>query len=253
MDSLLTALITLACLCDGTIVGSLIRSRLPDHHIRDDSKDVIKIASGMIATLVALVIGLLVSSSKSSYDQAGSGLTQNGAKIILLDHALRRYGPETTAIRERLRKGIETSIEGLWPSDRGLKPSLAVAERGTHLDDVQDMILQLAPQDGTRRDIRSHALQTCGELMQSRWLMIEQTQTTLPTVFLAILIFWLTVLFASFGLLAPRNATAWSSLFVCAVSMAGAIYLILEMNRPFEGALRISPAPLLKAVSVIGK
>ena len=103
MDSLLTALITLACLCAGTIVGSLIRSRLPDHHIRDDSKDVVKAASGMIATLVALVIGLLVSSSKSSYDQAGSGLTQNGAKIILLDHALRRYGPETTAIRERLR------------------------------------------------------------------------------------------------------------------------------------------------------
>jgi hypothetical protein len=253
MDSLLTALITLACLCAGMILGSLIRSRLPDHHLRDDSKDVVKTASGMIATLVALVIGLLVSSSKSSYDQAGSGLTQTGAKIILLDRALRRYGPETKGIRERMREGISTSIERLWPTDRGLKPSLGAAEQGTSMDDVQDMIVQLAPQDEARRAIRAHALETCSELVQSRWLMIEQAQTTLPTVFLGILIFWLTVLFASLGLLAPRNVTAWCCLFICAVSMAGAIYLILEMNRPFEGAIRISPAPLQKALSVIGK
>ena len=99
MASLITALITLACLCAGTILGSLIRNRLPDHHLRDDSRDVIKMASGMIATLVALVIGLLVSSSKSTYDQASAGVTQIGAKAILLDRVLARYGPETKAIR----------------------------------------------------------------------------------------------------------------------------------------------------------
>ena len=253
MASRLTALITLACLCAGTVLGSLMRSRLPDHHLRDDSRDVVKLASGMIATLVALVIGLLVSSSKSSFDQASSGVTQIGAKLILLDRALARYGPETRAIRERMHEEIAISIERLWPTTRGLKPSLAAVEHGAGMDDVLDMIEQLAPPDEARRAIRSQALEACRALLHGRWLMIEQAQTTLPTVFLAILIFWLTVLFASFGLLAPRNATAWSSLFVCAVSMAGAIYLILEMNRPFEGAVRISPAPLLKAVSVIGK
>jgi hypothetical protein len=77
MASLLTALLTLACLCAGTVLGSLIRSQLPDHHLRDDSKDVVKMASGMIATLVALVIGLLVSSSKSSFDQASSGVSRS--------------------------------------------------------------------------------------------------------------------------------------------------------------------------------
>jgi hypothetical protein len=102
-------------------------------------------------------------------------------------------------------------------------------------------------------DHQSHAVTTCIELAHSRWLIIEQAQTTLPTAFLGMLIFWLTVLFASLGLLAPRNATTWCSLFVCAVSMAGAIYLILEMNRPLEGAVQISPAPLQKALSVIGK
>jgi hypothetical protein len=253
MASMLTALITLACLCAGTIVGSLIRSRLPDHHLRDDSKDVVKTASGMIATLVALVIGLLVSSAKSSYDQASTGLTQMGAKVILLDRTLGRYGPETTAIRGRMSAAIAASVERLWPTDRGLKPSLDAVEQGTGMDDVLDMIIRLAPQDEARRAIRSHALDTCAELVHSRWLMIEQAQTTLPTVFLGMLIFWLTVLFTSLGLLAPRNLTAWSCLFVCAVSMSGAIFLILEMNRPLEGAIQVSPAPLQKALSVIGK
>jgi hypothetical protein len=124
MASSLTALVTLASLCAGTILGSLIRSRLPDHHLRDDSRDVVKIASGMIATLVALVIGLLVSSSKATYDQTSSGLTQIGEKVILLDRALARYGPETEAIRERMRAAIATSIERLWPSGRaGIRAS----------------------------------------------------------------------------------------------------------------------------------
>jgi hypothetical protein len=253
MASLLTALLTLAFICAGTVLGSLIRNRLPDHHLRDDSKDVVKMASGMIATLVALVIGLLVSSSKSSFDQASSGVTQIGAKMILLDRALGRYGPETKAIRARMREELATGIERLWPTGGGLNPNLAAVEHGAGMDDVLDMIERLAPPDEARRAIRSHALQTCSELVHSRWLMIEQAQTTLPTVFLGILIFWLTVLFASLGLLAPRNLTTWCCLFVCAVSMSGAIYLILEMNRPLEGAVQISPAPLQKALLVIDK
>jgi hypothetical protein len=252
MASLFTALITLASLRAGTILGSLMRSRLPEQHLRDDSRDVIKTASGMIATLAALVIGLLVSSSKSTYDQASSNVTQIGAKMILLNRTLERYGPETKAIRDRIRDGIATSVDQLWPV-HGKNPSLTAIEQARGMDDVHDLIVQLAPQDEMHRILRSHALATWVELAQARWLIIEQAQNTLPTAFLAMLIFWLTVLFASLGLLAPRNGTTWSCLFICAVSMAGAIYLILEMNRPLEGAVQISPAPLQKALSVIGR
>ncbi len=252
MASLITALITLASICAGTILGSLMRDRLPDHHLRDDSRDVIKTASGMIATLVALVIGLLVSSSKSTYDQASGGVTQIGAKLILLNRLLERYGPETKPIRERMREGIATTVEQLWP-DEGATPGLAAIEKPTGMDDVNDLIVQLTPRDEAHRLLRTQAVTTCIELAHSRWLIVEQAQIKLPTAFLGMLIFWLTVLFASLGLLAPRNVTAWCCLFVCAVSMAGAIYLILEMNRPLEGAVQISPAPLRKALSVIGK
>jgi hypothetical protein len=253
MGSLITATITLAALCAGTVLGSLIRSRVPEQHLLEESRDVLKMASGMIATLVALVIGLLVSSSKSSYDQASAGVTQIGAKVIVLDRLLARYGPETREIRGRMSEVIANSIERLWSSNGGMNPSLASIEQSTKMDDVHDMIAQLEPKDETHRILRSNALVTSMDLAQFRWLIIEQAQTTLPVAFLGMLIFWLTVLFASLGLLAPRNLTTWCSLFVCALSMAGAIYLILEMNRPLEGAVQISPAPLQKALSVIGK
>jgi hypothetical protein len=253
MVTLSTPLITLACLCAGILLGSVLRSRLPDHHLRDDSKEAVKTAIGMIATLVALVIGLLVSSAKSSYDQASAGITQVGAKTILLDRALRRYGPEANEIRDRLRHVIASSIERLWPTDRGSKPDLAAIEKGTAMEDVQEMIRRLAPHDETHRASQTQALEIINELSQSRWLMIEQAQATLPTVFLVMLVFWLTVLFTGLGLLAPRNLTTASCLFLCALSMTGAILLIMEMNRPFEGAIQASPAALYKAVSVISR
>ena len=251
MASFNMALITLVSLCGGTILGTLIRNRLPKQHLQDDSRDVIKTASGMIATLVALVIGLLVSSSKSAYDQASTNVTQIGTKVILLSRTMERYGPETRPIRDRIRDGIATSVEQLWPT-QGKDPDLGAIEKATAMDDVHDMIVQLEPGDEKHRILRAYALSTWVELTQARWLVIEQAQNTLPAEFLAMLIFWLTVLFVILGLLAPRNATIWCCLFVCAVSMAGAIFLILEMNRPLEGAMQISPAPLHKALSVIG-
>src|SRR4051812_21659703 len=116
MASLIMALVTMACVCAGTILGSLMRGRLPEQHLRDDSRDVIKAASGMIATLVALVIGLLVSSAKSTYDQASASVTQIGAKLILLDRTLARYGAETKVIRGEIREGIAITVDRLWPA-----------------------------------------------------------------------------------------------------------------------------------------
>ena len=171
MPSLLTALLTLACLCAGTVLGSLIRSRLPGDHLLDESRDVVKMASGMIATLVALVIGLMVSSAKSTYDQANGGVTQIGAKVILLNRLLERYGPETKPIRERMREGIAANVEHLWPTS-GRSPNMAGIEHSTGMDNVHEMIVQLVPADEAHRVLRSHAIDTCIELAHSRLTVI---------------------------------------------------------------------------------
>jgi hypothetical protein len=152
-----------------------------------------------------------------------------------------------------LRRSIEGGVHRIWPNDHSMRSDIAGSEAATGMDDVFDRIRDLKPQSESDSYLKSQALQLSSDLMQSRWLLIEQTQNELPTVFLVVLTFWLTVLFAGFGLLAPRNVTALSALAVCGVSMAGAVYLILELNHPLEGSIKVSSGPLVKALSLIGK
>ena len=253
MSSLAIAFVTLACMLGGMTLGLLLRHFLPDHHTKDDSKDIMKTAAGMMATLVALIIGLLVSSAKSTFDQTNSSITQSGAKLITLDHVLSRYGPEANGVRQHLKSVVIAGMERIWPGDNAHKTSLEEAAKAAGMEEVYDKIRALTPKDESHQYLKSQALQLGSDLMQSRWMLVEQSQSQLPPVFLCVLVFWLTVLFAGFGLLAPRNLTAISGLSICAVSMAGAILLILELNRPLEGAIKVSNAPLQKALDFMGK
>ena len=253
MSALLTAFIIFAFMLSGIVLGSYLRVVLPDHHTQADSKDILMSSAGMMATLVALIIGLLVSSAKDSYDVTNSSITQGGAKIISLDYYLSRYGSEAKEVRELLTQAVSSGIERIWPNERRQGADLAKMEAATEMADNYNKIRELSPQNDSQKYLHSQALQLSADMMQSRWMLIEQSQTNLPRIFLVVLTFWLTVLFALFGLLAPRNLTAKSALFVCALSMSGAIFLILELNHPLEGSIKVSSAPLHKALSLIGK
>lgn len=246
MSSLVTAFIILACTLSGMLIGLCLRGVLPDHHTRDDSKDILKTGTGVMATLVALIIGLLVSSAKSSYDTVNASITQGGAKIITLNYFLSCYGPEAKEVQELLRVTVAAGIKRIWTN-----AVLTELERATGMNDVFDKIRDLSPQNDSHHYLKSQALQLSADLMQAKWLVIEQSQNKLPTTFLIVLTFWLIVLFGNLSLLAPRNLTAVVSLFICAISMAGAIFIILELNQPLEGTIKVSSAPLAKALSII--
>jgi hypothetical protein len=253
MSAPLTASIILACMLCGIALGSYLRFVLPEHHTQADSKDILMTSAGMMATLIALIIGLLVTSAKGTYDDTTSSITQGGAKIITLDYYLSRYGPEASEVRELLRQATAAGLARIWPNESGQGADLAKMETATGMADVYNKIRELSSRNDTQKYLQSQALQIAADMMQSRWMVIEQSQTKLPRIFLVVLTFWLTVLFAQFGLLAPRNLTAISALLICAVSISGAIYLILELNNPLEGTIKVSSAPLHKALSLIGK
>jgi hypothetical protein len=253
VSSLASAFIILACMIAGMVFGMLLRRRLPEHHIRDDSKEIVKTAAGMMATLVALVIGLLVSSAKSSFDTINGNITQAGAKIITLDRALARYGPDAKPVREQLKQNVTVGMNTIWPVEDQHHADMMTFETATGMEDLTELIRDLKPKTEAQQNLKAQALQQAIELAQARWLSIEQAQSNLPTVFLFVLVFWLTVLFTSFGLMAPINTTAIAALFISAVSMAGAVFLILELNRPLDGTIKVSSAPMQKALSLIGK
>jgi len=252
MSSVSILVITFTCIFGGALIGILLRTILPEQHLRDDSKDVIKLGAAVIATLTALVLGLLVGSAKSSFDAMNTLVMQSGAKIITLDQTLGQYGPETKETRNLLRNTVAAAIKKVWPDDKGARADLRAFEASTSGRELISILYDLKPANDSQRLLQSQALQLGNDLLQSHWLIIEQSQSELPTPFLVVLLCWLTILYATYGLFAPRNATVIIVLLVCALSMSSAIYIIVEMNRPFEGVISVSGAPMLKALQHLG-
>ena len=245
--------ISAGCLFGGALLGLLLGRLLPEPHLRDNSKDTVQVGAGMIATLSALVLALLVGSAKNTFDTTEAEITQSGAKIIMLDRLLADYGPETKATREQLRNTVASGIEMLWPEERTGVSGVSAFERTNGLEAMQMTLLKVTPVTDAQRQLLAAAQQICGDLRQARWLVIEQTQNALPTPFLVVLLFWLTMLHVSFGLFAPRNATVITVLLISALSVSGAIFIILEMNHPLQGMIKVSSAPMRKALEHLGQ
>jgi Protein of unknown function (DUF4239) len=248
MNSTLIALVSAGCIFLGALLGLFLQRLLPGHHLNKETQDVVKLSAGTIATLTALVLGLLVSSAKNSFDTMSNGIVQSSAKIILLDRALARYGPETKAAREQFKRHVAGVMEMVWPAEKTDMSTLTAFERATGLELFQDKLDKLAPQNDAQRHALAQAQQIVSELGQTRWFLIEQEQKGLPFPLLVILVFWLTLLFVSFGLFAPSNATALTVLFLGACAISGAIFLVLELNQPLEGIIKVSSAPLRNAL-----
>ena len=202
MSSLTIALTSAGCIFGGVLLGLLLRRRLPDHHLSSDSKETVKLCAGMIATLSALVLGLLVSSAKSTFDTVSSEITQSAAKLVLLDRVLANYGPASKDAREQLRRSVIAGIEAVWPEEKMAHAGLTTFEHANGMELTQAKLRELVPATEAQRQLLAQAQQISGELSQSRWLLIEQTQNALPIPFLVMLVFWLTMLHMSFGLFA---------------------------------------------------
>ena len=253
MNSSTIGFISAGCIFGGVLLGMLLQKVLPEHHLDTPSKDTVKVGAGMLATLTALVLGLLVSSAKSSFDAMNAGIAQTGAKIILFDHILADYGPETKEVREQLRHTVASVIERIWPEQKGAVGGLRALESVDAAETMQAKLRELTPKNDVQKSLLAQASQISSDMLQARLLLMEGQQNTLPSSFLVLLIFWLTGLFISFGLFAPRNGTVLAVLLICALSVSSAIFLVLEMDRPLDGFIKASNAPLRKAVELIGK
>src|SRR5262245_28243354 len=251
MTSVSVATILFGCLSGVVLLGRAVRRHLPHHHLSADSKDAVKLAMDLVATMTALLLGLLVSSAKGSYDTERSEVIQMAAKVMFLDRGLALYGPEAADARAHLRDAITKAVQSMWP-EKGTKP--AAMSLNEHAGDaVYVAIQQLTPHDETQRAIKVQASSLAVELGQLRTLLLAQSVPSISKPLLIALVCWLVVLFLSFSLLAPPNATTALALVAAAFSVAGAIFLILELDQPFGGLIRISSAPLHSVLEHIAK
>ncbi len=249
MNSILVSLIVFACIFAAAVVGMVVQ--LPEKHMSADAKEVVRLATGLVATMAALVLGMLVSSAKTSYDASKNQIAEMSSDVVAIDRLLGRYGPETGEIRGGFRQLVELGMDRIWPSEANRRADLRPADVANTLI---DQLEALTPKNERQAASRTQAISMVYALRQTQWMLFLKTeQKPIPIPLLAVLVCWLAAIFLSFGLFAAPNTTTVATLAVSALAVSAALFIILEMYTPFSGVLRISPAPILDALSVMGR
>jgi hypothetical protein len=253
MSSLMIGCIVFGCILGATIIGTVLRRLLPAHQLCPETRDVIKMGMGLIGTMTALVLGLLIASAKSSFDTQRNGLAQMSANVILLDRFLARYGPESKDVRQSLQAAVSDLLERTWPAESSSSASKTPSDTAGRYEGMYDKIQELVPKNENQRSSQAQAMKAATDIGQMRWLLFSHKGSSIPGPFLVVMVCWLALILASFSLLAPRNATAFLTLMVCALAVSSAIFLILELDQPFNGIVQISSAPLRNALGQLGR
>ena len=252
MMHLVISLIVFACVFSSAIIGIFLHKWLPEHHFSEDSVNAIKLATGLIATIAALVLGLLISSAKGSFDTVNNDLVRNAVSIIRLDRNLEQYGPQTQELRTLLKHNYSEWIDLLGSGDSAKMAKLDSAAAVSHIEVFERKLAQLTPTTPAQAQLQTRALQISDDVFAARWLAVLQKRGSIPMPLLVVLVFWLAIIFGTFGLFAPHNGTVIFFFLLCALSASGAIFLILEMDTPLDGVVKISVAPMREALLHMG-
>lgn len=245
-------LIVLAFVFGSAMLGLYLQSLLPDNHLSSESKDTVKLATGLIATMAALLLGLLVSSAKNSFDQINIQLVESAARVLVLDRTLAGYGPETRSIRDSIKRFYIERTRLVDSGDKAQLAKLVNPQSVARFEAFRAELLQLSPSNDSQRQLQAQALQTFNELTLMRWQGLLGRESRVSVPLLVILVSWLAVIFAAFGLFSPNNRTVKAIMFMSALSVSGSIFLMLEMNAPLTGFIRVSDAAMHYAIAYLG-
>lgn len=258
MGPLGTSLLVLLFIFGSALLGAFLRTRFPKEQLDLETKHLVHSVVGIIGTMTGMVLGLLVASAKSSYDSQRDGVSHLAASIVVLDRSLAHYGPGTQEARAELRTSVREMIARMWPEEPSPSKTLpstnpSGAEDSGKYDEVYDRILALEPKNEAERTTQAHALKIIHETAQMRWRLVAQRSSSIPMVFLVLMVLWLAITFASFGLFAPRHATSFGVLLLGSLVVSSAVFLILELEHPFHGFVHISSQPLQNALTQISQ
>lgn len=260
-DSAFISLGALALLLASAAAGAALQSLLPERHRTPDTTDAVRIATGMVVTFAAVVLGLLTSSASDAFNQVDARLRGYATVLIQLDQGLREYGAEVDPLRQALRRHAAAAIADTWRQEppppgnyypkhlrAGHLHDLESTELGKMLVGIEVALHRLDPADPFHAGLARQDLDTAEKLLDLRWQLIQSAQGGISFPFLAVLMLWLVVVFLCLGLSSPRNALTCAVIALCAVMLASAVFLLLELDYPFTGIFTVSSAPLRDAL-----
>jgi hypothetical protein len=252
VNSVSISAIIITILFGSAMVTMLAARLLPDHHLSPETKSVVSVSVAVVGTLAALVVGLLISTANSSFAAKGQEIADISADVISLDRLMRRYGPEAEDGRVLLRHYTAAKLRDLFPENSDQAPDIENIATVTMLEEVQNKILTFIPANDTQRWLQAQSLRLTAAIMAARWQLAQENAST-PRLLLLLVLLWFVIIFASFGLFAPRNITAIVAILLCSLGVGSAIRIITELQEPFGGLIRVSSTPLTYALGVIGR
>lgn len=253
MEPLQTGLSVAALMMAGALAGAFLRKRLSERHFDDETKDIVKLGLGFLATLAALVLGLVISSAKASYDSKSEMVHSAAALIIQLDANLRQLGPAGEPVRQAVRQDLAASMDQIWPSIGGVAELPNTGATRHRLGAIQKMLLDLPMASEAQRSAQLEALRTLADVARVNAVSFTLQGSGVIAPLLMVVACWMTLNIAGWNLFAPHNWMVVLVNLVSSLSVASAIFLILEMDQPFRGIIRISDAPLRAAYQTLAE
>ncbi len=244
------SIITFLLIFGSCVLGLIVQRILPDHHLSDQSKEILKASRGVIIGVAALTLGLLISAAKTSFDTKTDSIRLQSAKIITISRILTDYGPEADSVKLAIRTYVTEQIkrvENFFVQGVSIDDIL----KSSRIASLRPIISELKPKSPHQEFLKSSALHTANEIEELRWRNYEELGSHLQFPIFIVLVFWLMCIFFSLGIVAPLNYSVIAGFFLSALSMTGAIFLMLELDRPYHGLITISSQPLKIALKVL--
>lgn len=237
------------------LIGLVVQKRLPPNHKNDSARGVVGQVAGLISLLLALVLGTLVGVSFAYFSTQRTELETFSAQILRFDQALKQFGPEAQPIRDGLKDYIGKGYQLFWGGGGDADASSLTVE-GPLLGSERLMaaIAKLDPKTDAQKAAIATANSYLSQMEQSRILMsLQVASPPVSWALVAVLMFWTIALFFGIGLFAEANAVVYCALGLGAVSIAFAIFLIIELGMPYTGLFKVPPAALEQTIQFMGK
>ena len=242
-------LLVFAVLAAAALFSLWLSPRLPEHYRSAETTSNLRLGMGVIATIAAVVLGLLLNGVKGHFDLTDREVQALGADLIVLDRTLRFYGPDAAHARDLLARYTVRVMEGTFPSS-GHAPIVDDQVAEDLLNQTEQAILSLQPHP-QEPDFKEQALTQVRSIVRRRQMLIAESGSVVSLPIVVAVTLWLGLVFASFGYNAPRNRMMVIILLVCAASIASTIFLIMEIDRPVTGLMTVSSEPIQHALSVM--
>ncbi|PJO48146.1 hypothetical protein CWE02_10545 [Brucella pituitosa] len=231
--------------------GAFLRIRLPAPHRSSESVDFLRIVTALLVTFVALVLSLLLASELTSYNTSSHDRNHYAANLTQLDGCMRDFGPELSEQRQQLHGYTAAVIASTWPEeprptevnypDTSQFPLVGEAPVLTGvMNGIGIALAALQPQDPLHQALATRCKDIFANVTAARWTVIEDTQGSLSEPFAGVLMFWLTMMFLSFGLQAPRNSLSFCIVAIAIASVISVVFVILDLDLPYGGIFGIS-------------